>query len=403
MDNPNPAKTEPFFSRQVLTRFLMIVFALSAPLGHATTGLGLFFLAFPLIYWQYKKEDPSFSFFGQLLPPLVALILASYLSALFGTHPQKALPFTTGLVLMAVTGIAAGRVYVKDKKFFFTFAMPLSLAAIGLSVFVAIGQYFFFDPGSRATAFTGHPNRLGTLFLIFVLLGMAFIFDRAKKYQWLVIPYAVLILLGLGTTLSRAAWLGTAGGFVLFFLHSFQKNSNKKLLFFILIISVLAWGLFFLHPQWYQRFLSISDLQNNIIRINLWKAAGRIFQDRPLTGTGLGNFPEVVLDYAGDLLKKTQATPHNIFWSILSDLGLVGLAAFFWFMWKAAAMAFLLWRHGDLFEAGVVITLAALFINELFTHNLYTSQIGAIIWFLLGALSMLAEERKPRPVPGDKN
>ena len=82
----------------------MIVFALSAPLGHATTGLGLFFLAFPLIYWQYKKEDPSFSFFGQLLPPLVALILASYLSALFGTHPQKALPFTTGLVLMAVTG-----------------------------------------------------------------------------------------------------------------------------------------------------------------------------------------------------------------------------------------------------------------------------------------------------------
>lgn len=47
----------------------------------------------------------------------------------------------------------------------------------------------------------------------------------------------------------------------------------------------------------------------------------------------------------------------------------------------------------------VVVTLAALFINELFTHNLYTTQIGFVIWSLLGALSMLYQERKVRTVP----
>src|SRR5690554_7429896 len=44
--------------------------------------------------------------------------------------------------------------------------LPLSLVATTLMGFVAIWQYFFLAPGRRATAFTGAPNRLGTLFLI---------------------------------------------------------------------------------------------------------------------------------------------------------------------------------------------------------------------------------------------
>ncbi|HHU81388.1 MAG TPA: O-antigen ligase family protein [Firmicutes bacterium] len=396
MGNPIPARVRLAFTRQNILRFLTIIFAFSAPLGYATAGLFFFILAFPFIYWKYKREDPSFSFLGQLMLPIVALIFSSYLSAFFGTDPKKSVLFTTGLVLMAVTGIAAGRVFVKDKKFFFALAMPLSLVATTLMGFVAIWQYFFLAPGRRATAFTGAPNRLGTLFLIFGLLGVVFLFDRVKKHRWVLIPYGLIILLAMGTTLSRAAWVGAVGGL---FLFSFYKKFSKKPLLVILIIFVLAGTFFFLQPKWYNRFLSIFDLEENMIRIDLWHAAYHIFQDHPLTGTGLGNFPGLLPDYAGNSIKTTQPTPHNFFFNILSDMGLVGFAAFLWLMCKVSAMAFFLWRYGDLFEAGVVITLAAFFINELFTHNLYTSQVGAIIWFLLGALSMFVQERKLQPVP----
>ncbi len=395
MGNPSLIRVKPVFTRRNILRFLMIIFAFGAPLGHAAIGLFLFFLTFPLIYRQYKRENPSFSFFGELMLPVVALVLSSYLSAFFGTDPKKAVFFTTGLVLTTVSGIVAGRVFLKDKEFFFVFAMPLSLAAITLTGLVAAYQYFFLEPGARATAFIGAPNRLGTLLLIFGLLGVFFLLDRAKNRKWALIPYGIIVLTALGTSLSRGAWLGTAGGLVLVLFH---KKSGKKLPFVILTIFVLAGLLFFLQPQWHERFLSIFDLQGNMVRINLWNAAYRIFQDHPLIGTGLGNFPAVFPDYMEGPVKNTHPTPHNLFFNILSDTGLVGLAVFIWFAAKVSAMALFLWRYGDLFEAGVVITLAALFINELFTHNLYTVQIGGIIWFLLGALSMLYQEKKLQPV-----
>src|SRR5690606_8412572 len=114
----------------------------------------------------------------------------------------------------------------------------------------------------------------------------------------------------------------------------FHKKSGKKLPFVILTIFVLAGLLFFLQPQWHERFLSIFDLQGNMVRINLWNAAYRIFQDHPLIGTGLGNFPAVFPDYMEGPVKNTHPTPHNLFFNILSDTGLVGLAVFIWFAAK---------------------------------------------------------------------
>lgn len=140
-------------------------------------------------------------------------------------------------------------------------------------------------------------------------MGAAFLSGRVEKHRWILLPYGVIIQLALGTTLSRTAWVGTAGDLLLFSVH-------KK------------FGI------------------------------------------------------------------HNLFLNILADTGLAGLAAFIWFMGKVLTMVLFLWRYGDLFETGAVVTLAALFINELFSHNLYTVQTGGIIWFLLGALSMLYQERR---------
>ena len=66
MGNPIPARVRLAFTRQNILRFLTIIFAFSAPLGYATAGLFFFILAFPFIYWKYKREDPSFLFWANL-------------------------------------------------------------------------------------------------------------------------------------------------------------------------------------------------------------------------------------------------------------------------------------------------------------------------------------------------
>ncbi len=68
-------------------------------------------------------------------------------------------------------------------------------------------------------------------------------------------------------------------------------------------------------------------------RINMWKAAIRIFWDHPF-GVGTGHFkyfwPAARDPVAGSLIRfaRSAATPHSEFFSVLSELGIPGAAAF---------------------------------------------------------------------------
>jgi hypothetical protein len=68
---------------------------------------------------------------------------------------------------------------------------------------------------------------------------------------------------------------------------------------------------------------------------NFKQFRGGIFKNHPILGIGNGQFVLEMQKYIFPKLQDWQFQPvHNVFLLILSELGLVGLGLFIWFLWK---------------------------------------------------------------------
>ncbi len=66
-------------------------------------------------------------------------------------------------------------------------------------------------------------------------------------------------------------------------------------------------------------------------RITLFRVTEVIFADRPLFGVGFGRFNREVARYTPEIFPvfaETLPSQHNIFFSLLSEVGLIGLIPF---------------------------------------------------------------------------
>jgi len=129
----------------------------------------------------------------------------------------------------------------------------------------------------------------------------------------------------------------------------------------------------------------------------------QIFQDRPLMGCGTGQYLTVVKDYLGErkidlpLQKAKQYVQHNIFLSLLSENGLLGMLPFTalltcwtwwsWRLWKTKELA-LEYRQTGLVFLGFM---AGYLWNGMFQDVLIMSMISMYLFFLAGCIRNLAE------------
>ena len=79
-------------------------------------------------------------------------------------------------------------------------------------------------------------------------------------------------------------------------------------------------------------------------RVFAWEITADITRDRPLTGVGLGAFQAAWGDYAPREAQGISLVAHNVFLSVLGELGLVGFALFLAFAGSALGGALETWR-----------------------------------------------------------
>jgi O-antigen ligase len=97
-------------------------------------------------------------------------------------------------------------------------------------------------------------------------------------------------------------------------------------------------------------------------RLGVWREAVRLFQSRPITGTGLGTYDEVTYELAdttaGPEFRRKGWHAHNVYLHVLSETGILGIAAWCFFWYAIVARLTSLWRHADgrdrLFVAGAL-------------------------------------------------
>lgn len=139
----------------------------------------------------------------------------------------------------------------------------------------------------------------------------------------------ILQILNIISCQSRNALLALVlGAFLITILY------NKRYIIFTIILPIIL----LIIPQSRIRLFEIFNMDQNVSRIKLWKLTSIIIKEHPITGIGYNNFEYVYGDYVS---KNPELMiwdgyhpyhPHNIILKVQSELGILGIIAFFAFI-----------------------------------------------------------------------
>ncbi len=354
----------------------LLLFAVAAPLSGGGLALLPLALSLPVLVRQLQQRP-------RLMWPAASLIGATLISAALGVDKLDGLGHVVGLLLLAAVGLAGGHALASDTVLLRHRWLPAATASTAVMAAYAVYQHFGLHI-ARATGFGGFANRLGTLLVFFGFVGLGYLLTLPTRWRWISIPFGVLVLAGVGATMSRAAWVAVVVGAAVMAVRWGRKGVAM-----LLLVCVLVAGVGSLQPRWVGRWYSIFDLHDNLDRVTLWWTALRIFASSPLVGRGPGSFPQLQAAFMPDLAPARvpiSSTPHSVLFGLAADTGLLGLAAFSWLLARAFGMAWTVWRYGDIFSVGLVASVVAIMVNDLFGQGFYAMEVASVMWIGLGLL-----------------
>jgi putative inorganic carbon (hco3(-)) transporter len=209
-------------------------------------------------------------------------------------------------------------------------------AAIGYLGLTSCWSYFhggsvFAQGIDRAQGLTnagGDPNSLAITLVTALPFALLLLGEGSKKFRVFAIATCLVNVVTLVLTGSRTGFLCLMMLIVVFTL------TRKKGLLLAPVMAVLILGIWMAMPAEYKaRYTTVENLKDDESyqnRIISWKSGLHMFEDRPLTGVGMGNF-----SYANGLkywpIKngvRIWLQPHNVYVQMIAETGLLGSIAF---------------------------------------------------------------------------
>jgi probable O-glycosylation ligase (exosortase A-associated) len=180
--------------------------------------------------------------------------------------------------------------------------------------------------GPPGDSFLSDNNAIAVA-LIMVIPFMYYLRSQSKS-MWmrhgLIVAMALSAMAVLGTY-SRGGLLAVAA--MLLFLWF---KGKQKILFAALIIPLIPLGITVMPQGWFDRMNTISTYEADTSamgRINAWKTAINIANDRPLVGGGFELYtPRVFARYAPN--PEDVHAAHSVYFQMLGEHGYVGLLIF---------------------------------------------------------------------------
>ncbi len=270
-------------------------------------------------------------------------------------------------VYLCVYYFMFAELFLKDSK-----NIPRLLSYYCLGLIVPISYYLFQHrqigfaiQGSTSFSrpFYNDHTVYGAVLVFFLpfLYYYTFRYIQNFTYRLFYIVLTVFILAASFFSYSRAAWLSLFCACIVFLIFKW-KIKTRTILFGIMVLAAV--GLAFSNSllesfsrnkvkshggdvgQHFKSMTNISTDASNVERINRWKCAWRMFQDKPLLGFGPGTYQfyygqfQVSSDlnyhstYAGD-----KGHAHSEYLNYLSETGLPGLLIFLGMMLFVAITA----------------------------------------------------------------
>lgn len=167
------------------------------------------------------------------------------------------------------------------------------------------------------------------LMMMFPILIYLHQYTANKMVRTLIKIVLFLSLITVIVSYSRTGLLCImlVGGYYFMFLRN-------KIIILIAIMVVFSMSVFFMPPEWQSRMsFSNDEIQKEgslSVRLESWKLARAIANDKPITGGGfrIVQNPKAMAMYPGVSANAYAAAVHSIYFEVLSDHGYVGLLLF---------------------------------------------------------------------------
>ena len=212
---------------------------------------------------------------------------------------------------------------------------------------------------------------------------------------------AAIIGAGVAATLTRCVWMGAAlGTFLIAYLRLPARWRTRFVVASCVTVAlglVVSWNNLTAFKR--DKNVSVSDMKKSAgLRPILAYVAWEMFQDRPWFGVGFGHYKRFDKYYLGDRstsLVLEHVRPyhqHNVFLSLLTETGLVGMAAYTvmgclwcrtaWLLWRSRAPDEQERKLGLLFLAMIAAYLA----NGMFQDVTIIPMIHCVVFFFAGLM-----------------
>lgn len=242
----------------------------------------------------------------------------------------------------------------------------------------------------RATGTSHDPNRFATMFFIpLAFSACVFLGDTKNKYKVLALVGLALASGGLIVTYSRSAWIGAI---IMICIITWYYRSVKLfvyvgLLGVILLIAFPNLSITLFNVA--QRFLDItagSSDDSSRIRILLGIAGIGMFVDSYFIGVGYRGFPDKFTDYFSTKESIGVVEPHNVTYTIMAELGIIGLVLFALVFLKVIRVAYLNIRFSETETEKIIsVTTLSTIIAYLVFYQFYGGGLNDNnLWLMVG-------------------
>lgn len=172
----------------------------------------------------------------------------------------------------------------------------------------------------------GNPNVTGNWFAIMILIGIYLSSNPNKNTKLFYQLSIVLFILVLFLTGSRGANIGLLTGLFTYFCLKKNKENKVYIMLLFLIIAIVA----FVPPEILNlNYLISHDINSSFSsRYKIWYGCIKMFKLKPFTGWGLSGIYNDGLTYINFHSRVFHA--QNLWISILTTLGIVGLSIYFY-------------------------------------------------------------------------
>jgi len=196
----------------------------------------------------------------------------------------------------------------------------------------------------RMSSFLSNSNLLAGYLSVAVFFSWAMYRQSFGSRQLKYLASFVLLMIAVLFTFSRAGYLGIGAGVMVLFMvgnrrklrgRFFKIVSGTLLVAFLLVLLFTAYNILFRRTSGSLSALGgIVELDSsNRKRLIFWETAINMYKSSPIVGVGAGQFNiqfenYVPLQHHFFAVNNVHTTVHNTYLQILTESGLLGLAAF---------------------------------------------------------------------------